>query len=167
MHSGTPKIKLGIAPGTSARKAEQERQAEDVPQMKRIQPGTAARIAEAEKQVSVQRPFSIQVQGRVGKPYARFDSSIEEPVQSDARNEVPLANSTEKNAENVSSANHPSLKLVTGRNQARNTADSKRVLPFGRDKNIDQDKNKKESPTSPFKRLRALFSRSLPNSGTS
>jgi hypothetical protein len=66
-------IRFGIAPGTSARRSEQEHRAAGPGASMRIAGGTSARRAEAEGRTETQRPYGVSMQARTGKACSMED----------------------------------------------------------------------------------------------
>lgn len=162
----TPKIRFGIAPGSSARIAEQERKtAEATPQMQ-IRGGTAARMAEAEPPIATQRPYSISMQARTGKPFTLSDVS--------GMNSQPTAPKGQESAlqgERSASVSEDQLRGSDVRTSSfRPLSERDKIsAPTGNvpgfDEGISTGKDKRETqtpPRSPFQTLRDLFSRTLP-----
>jgi hypothetical protein len=166
MHSETPKSRFKIRPGMSARSAEEERNSKDVfPQM-RIQGGTSARLAEAEARAA-RGPLSIRWQARAGEAlapaslrsadaahaeaYQGKESAQQKPATGDKSSRSAIRDSSRQRAEAPERLPNPATKVV----------EVKKGFSLAR----GEEKNS-TTPTSPLKKLRALFLRKLPKTGT-
>lgn len=166
MHSETPKSRFKIRPGTSARSAEEERNSKDVfPQM-RIQGGTSARLAEADARAA-RGPLSIRWQARAGEAlapaslrsadaahaesYHGKESAQQKPATGDKSSRSAIRDSSRQPAEAPERLSNPATKVV----------EVKKGFSLAR----GEEKNS-TTPTSPLKKLRALFLRKVPKTGT-
>ena len=161
-----PKIRFGIAPGSSARIAEQQaRSAEPSPSL-RIQGGTAARKAEAEAPRDPQRPYGVSMQARTGRQVSLADL-MEAEAEAYARR---LPGQRSESAEPAQAARHdhgPTARAQDGvrissfrplPTQPQFSASAGDVPPI----QASSAGTKEETPTaprSPFQLLRSLFSR--------
>lgn len=148
MESGTPKIRFGIAPGTSARDAEQER-AGTLPQM-HIRGGTAARMAEAEAPVAPQRPYSISMRAQSGRPFTLSGSSVAEASPAKPQNVQPKPDIRTESFRPL---------IQQGEISAPAAGRVERDFPAGKDESGALG-------NSPLQVLRNLFSRKSPKTAT-
>lgn len=172
MDSVTPKIRFGIAPGSSARLSEKEREAtEAVPSM-RIQGGTAARMAEAESQVRTQRPYSMSMQARTGKPFTLGQERPDEPNANVGGHAGGDTVRSASSSQRVAPASAPTDRAWSNRAEERSASlfERQRVSVFAGDAPISKggstDKDEKETQTAPrssFQTLRSFFSRTSPD----
>jgi hypothetical protein len=169
MHSETPKSRFKIRPGMSARSAEEERNSKDVfPQM-RIQGGTAARLAEAEARAA-RGPLSIQWQARRGEALA--PASLRSADAASAQTYQGKESAQQKPATSLP-GDKSSRSLI--RESSRQPAAAPERLPNPATKVVEVkedvslargEKKNSTTPTSPLQKLRALFLRKLPKTGT-
>ena len=169
MHSETPKSRFGISPGMSARSAEEERRSEDVRPQMRIQGGTAARLAESELRGAAQRPLSIRLQARAGGAF--LPDSLRGADAANARwhegkesmpTEVAASAQEDKTSESVI-REHSRQPSAADRlpSQAMNFVRLKKDFSLAKN-----EKKNSTTRTSPLQKLRALFLRKLPKTGT-
>lgn len=171
MDRSTPKIRFGIAPGSSARMAEREQESEEARARMQISGGTAARKAEGEARAATARPYSIRMQARTGKPFSLADAAAME-AQSQVsrrsqREEAVQAESTKSVSEarlHGSGIRSSSFRPVAERNQVSVPAGELPVFEEGRFDGINE-RETQTPPRSPFQTLRDLFSRTLPEQG--
>ncbi|NYF78670.1 hypothetical protein [Granulicella arctica] len=163
----TPKIRFGIAPGTSARISEQEHEAAGPSPSMRIQGGTAARKAEAEARVETRRPYGVSMQARTGKA-----CSLEELMEAEAAarrgpGQHPAQRSASMAASSISDSSSAgeraqdrvqttAFRPVPVHNQFSATAGE--TLSFAASP-AGTSEETPTAPRSPFQILRSLFSR--------
>ncbi len=167
----TPKIRFGIAPGTSARSSEQEHKAAgSASSSMHIQGGTAARMAESEARVETRRPYGVSMQARTGKACTLEEMMEAEaaarrgPGQKSTLPAQPGLNAADSSVESLSAAGtraQDSVRTtafcpVAVHDQFSATAGetpSVEAYPAG------MNEETPTVPRSPFQILRSLFSR--------
>ena len=170
MPSESPNLRLTIRPGMAARSAEEERKSQDVVPRMRIEGGTAARLAEAEARAAAQRPLSIRLQARIGGalPPVSFrgadaaDAQLhrdKESVPGEPATSVQENKSTGSLLQRYSRQSAGEPARIPDR--ARKVTGGKKDFSFAKN-----DKDNSTTPTSPLQKLRALFLRKLPKTGT-
>jgi hypothetical protein len=169
MHSDTENSRFKIRPGVSARRAEEERNSNDAfPQM-RIQGGTAARVAEAESRAA-RGPVRIRLQARPGETLASAslrsaDAANAQSYQGKESAQQKPATSVPENKSSRSAireySRQPSAAPDRLPNQATNGLEVKEELSFA-----SNEKKSPTTPSSPLKKLRALFWPKLPKTRT-
>jgi hypothetical protein len=156
MDRSTPKIRFGISPGSSARIAEQEQKtAEAGPQMQ-IRGGTAARMSEGEAPAAAQRPYSISMQARTGKPFTLADVS-----GMDHRSQAEMRESESEQRPRDGAIQTSPFRPIPERNKF--STQTGNVPIFGEGVLAARDEERSQtSPRSLFQKLRSPFSRTLP-----
>lgn len=154
MDDSTPKLRFKISPGSSARLAEQERTG--VPPRMRIQGGTAARMAEGEAPLAAQRPYSMSMQARTGKPFTLAEISAMD------HSSVPqVQQSAAENQPRDSAIRTRPFRPIPERDKL--SAPTGDVPVFEEGALTHQfEKEAQIPPRSPLQTLRDLFSRTLP-----
>lgn len=165
MDRATPKIRFGIAPGSSARIAESEQESAEARPRMQISGGTAARKAEGEAPTATQRPYSISMQARTGKPFTLADVSAMDARSQLKRQEGAVqAESTEGVSEarlHGSGIRTSSFRPVAERDKVSAPTGNLPVFDEGSFNGLNE-RETQTPPRSPFQTLRDLFSRTLP-----
>lgn len=170
MHSETPKSRFEISPGMSARCAEEERKSRDVLPRIGTEGGTAARLAEAELGVASRRPMSIRLQARAGVaiPPSSFrgtDAANAQWLQGKESAPAEIAASGPEGKSSGSVIRKHSGQHVAAPDrlpdQAGSVAGGRKDLLLAK-----SEAENSRTQKSPMQRLRVLFSRKLPKTGT-
>lgn len=165
MDRGTPKIRFGIAPGSSARIAEREQESAEARPRMQISGGTAARKAEGEARAETARPYSISMQARTGKPFTLADvAAMDAQAQSSRHEDTVRAEPTKDQPEarlHGSGIRSSSFRPMAARDQVSAPTGSRSVIEEGSFTG-QKERETQTPPRSPFQTLRDLFSRTLP-----
>jgi hypothetical protein len=165
MEHVTPKLRFRIAPGSSARMAEEERRTAEASPQTQIRSASAARMAESEEPAAPQRPYSIRMQARTGVPFTLTgdaDATSTTGLQGHAF--ASPSELSEWGSEDESpQAAIPTLSFRPDPERDQVSISARNVLILEEDDSTT--KGQKETRTqrrTPFQTLRSLFSRKSP-----
>jgi hypothetical protein len=153
MDEVTPRIRLGIVPGSSARMSEDEHEAAGPRRSMRIAGGTSARAAEAEAQTAEKRRYGVSMQTRAGKPCTMEDLMAAEAAARYGQ--------TPQGPDVLEEQAHDSVRRESFRPMPAQHKVSARTgdrLPLAAGPVAKNEETRTES-RSPFQTLRSLFSR--------
>ncbi|WP_188552752.1 hypothetical protein [Edaphobacter dinghuensis] len=152
-------MRFNISAGTAARRAEQEEQERESagprPRI-HLRGGTAARMAENEAPIAAQRPYSMSMQARTGKPFTLADVAAEKKSSSSQEQQSVPEDRRRGNAILTSSFRPASRPDKFSTPTGNHSVFEEGVLPR------KFDKEAQIPPRSPLQTLRDLFSRTLP-----
>lgn len=153
-------MRFNISAGSAARRAEQEEQERESagahPRI-HLRGGTAARMAESEAPVAAQRPYSMSMQARTGKPFTLADIEAENKAAPSQGQQQSAPEDRPRGSAILTSSFRP----VSNPDKFSTPTGNRPVFEEGA-LTQEFDKEAQIPPRSPLQTLRDLFSRTLP-----